>query len=440
MSWEVVLLAFLSCLLILMFTGIPVAFAFLTTSILASTLLFGFQTGVDRMVTSIPSFIGNYSLLPIPMFMLMGELLFQAKVATRTLDAVASVVGRIPGRLGVITMAGGTALGTLSGSAVATTSMLSRTLIPEMLHRGYSKSMSAGPILAAGGLAMIVPPSAMAVLVGTIGNISIGRLLIAGILPGLLLATLSITYIVVRCWRDPSQAPNYATPRISARERLLIVVRDILPLGLVVLVILGLIVRGIATPTEAAAFGVLAAAVLMVAYRTASLDAVVRSFIGTVRLSGMILLIMGGAAAYSQLLAFSGATRQLLALVTDLPVHPLVVIGAMILLVVLMGSPMEQVSILLITLPIFVPVVVALGYDAVWFGIIMLITMDMANLTPPLGLGLFAVKGAAPSSFSFGDVCRAAIPFIGVDFVAIALLMAFPAIVLFLPDLLLGAP
>lgn len=439
MSWELVLLAFIGCLLVLMFAGIPVAFAFLTTSILASTLMFGFETGINRMVTSIPSFIGNYSLLPIPLFVLMGELLFQAKVATRTLDAVAHVVGRIPGRLGVITMAGGTALGTLSGSAVATTSMLSRTLIPEMLERGYSKSMSAGPILAAGGLAMIIPPSAMAVLVGTIGNISIGRLLIGGILPGLLLATLSITYIVVRCWRDPSQAPNYPTPQISARERLFIVVRDILPLGGVVLVILGLIVRGIATPTEAAAFGVLAAAVLMVTYRAASLDAVVRSFIGTVRLSGMILLIMGGAAAYSQLLAFSGATRELLALVTDLPVHPLVVIGAMVLLVVLMGSPMEQVSILLITLPIFVPVVVALGYDPVWFGIIMLITMDMANLTPPLGLGLFAVKGAAPDSFSFADVCRAAVPFIGVDFAAIALMMAFPAIVLFLPDLLLGA-
>lgn len=439
MSWEIVLLAFISCLLLLMFTGMPVAFAFLMTSILASTLLFGFETGANRMVTSIPSFIGNYALLPIPMFILMGELLFQAKVATRTLDALAKVVGRIPGRLGVITMAGGTTLGTLSGSAVATTSMLSRTLIPEMQARGYSKTMSAGPILAAGGLAMIVPPSAMAVLVGTIGNISIGRLLIAGILPGILLATLSVTYIVVRCWRDPTQAPEYETPATSLGERLLVVVRDILPLGLVVLVILGLIVRGIATPTEAAAFGVVGAVVLMVAYGGASRDAVTKSFIGTVRISGMILLIMGGAAAYSQLLAFSGATRDLLALVTSLPVHPMVVIAAMVLLVVLMGSPMEQVSILLITLPVFVPVVVELGYDPVWFGIIMLITMDMANLTPPLGLGLFALKGSAPSSFSFGDVCRSAVPFLGVDFVAIALMMAFPVIVLALPDLLLGA-
>lgn len=439
MSWEIVLLAFLSCLLLLMFTGMPVAFAFLMTSIIASTLLFGVQNGANRVVTSIPSFIGNYALLPIPLFILMGELLFHARVATRTLDAFSKVVGRVPGRLGVITMAGGTALGTLSGSAVATTSMLSRTLIPEMQKRGYSKSMSAGPILAAGGLAMIIPPSAMAVLVGTIGNISIGRLLIGGILPGLLLATLSITYIVVRCLRDPSQAPDDDVPATSTGERLVVVLRDILPLTLVVVVILGLIVRGIATPTEAAAFGVIGAVVLMVAYGGATRAAVVESFIGTVRVSGMILLIMGGAAAYSQLLAFSGATRDLLDIVSGLPVHPMVIIAAMVLLVVAMGSPMEQVSILLITLPVFVPVVVALGYDPVWFGIIMLITMDMANLTPPLGLGLFAVKGSAPPSFSFGDVCRSAVPFLAIDFVAIALMMAFPAIVLALPNLLLGA-
>lgn len=164
----------------------------------------------------------------------------------------------------------------------------------------------------------------------------------------------------------------------------------------------------------------------------------IQSFIGTVRVSGMILLIMGGSAAYSQLLAFSGATRNLLELVTGLPVPPLLIIVAMVVLVVLMGSPMEQVSILLITLPVFVPVVEALGYDTVWFGIIILITMDMANLTPPLGLALFAVQGAAPKDYSFGDISRAAVPFLAVDFVAIALLMAFPAIVLVLPDLLLG--
>lgn len=436
MAWEFVLLSFLGVLLLLMLTGMPVAFAFLVTSLVASTLLFGFDTGANRVVTSIPSFIGNYSLLPIPLFILMGELLFHAKVATRTLDAVGRIVGRVPGRLGVITMAGGTALGTLSGSAVATTSMLSRTLIPEMKLRGYSKTMSAGPILAAGGLAMIVPPSAMAVLVGTIGNISIGALLIGGILPGLLLATLSTGYIVIRAWLDPSSAPEYDTPKVSLGERLLIFVRDILPLGLVVGLILGLIVLGIATPTEAAAFGVLGALVLMLAYGGASRSAILQSFIGTLRVSGMILLIMAGAAAYSQLLAFSGATRNLLDVVTGLPVPAVLIIAAMVLLVVLMGSPMEQVSILLITLPVFVPVVEALGYDTVWFGIIMLITMDMANLTPPLGLGLFALKGSAPN-FSFGDVCRAAVPFICVDFVAIALLMAFPAIVLVLPELLL---
>lgn len=437
MSWQLVLVAFLGTLLFLMLIGMPVAFAFLATSLLASTLLFGFDTGANRMVTSIPSFIGNYALLPIPLFILMGELLFQAGVATRTLDAIATVIGRIPGRLAVITVAGGTALGTLSGSAVATTSMLSRTLIPAMQQRGYSKTMSAGPILAAGGLAMIVPPSAMAVLVGTIGNISISALLIGGILPGLLLATLSIGYIVIRCWRDPSQAPAYDAPEVSLVQRGLVVVRDILPLGLIVLLILGLIVLGIATPTEAAAFGVVGAVALMLAYGGASRAAIVRSFVGTIKTSGMILLIMGGAAAYSQLLAFSGATRNLLDLVVDLPVPPLVIIVAMILLVVLMGSPMEQVSILLITLPVFIPVVEALGYDAVWFGIIILITMDMANLSPPLGLGLFAVKGAAPGTFSFGDICRSAVPFIGVDFVAIAALILFPGIVLALPELLL---
>jgi tripartite ATP-independent transporter DctM subunit len=436
-SWELVLVAFVGGLILLILTGMPVAFAFLTVSIFATTLFYGFDAGMSQMITSMPAMLGSFALVPIVLFIFMGELLYHAGLAGRTMDALSKVIGRIPGRLSVLTMAGGTTLSVLSGSAVATTSMLSSLLIPDMRERGYSKGMSAGPILGAGGLAMVMPPSAMAVLVGTIGNISIGRLLIGGIIPGLLLALIGVAYIIVRCWRDPSQAPAEDLARVGWGERSVVILRDIAPLGSVVVLIIGLIVLGIATPTEAAAFGVVGAYLLMLLYRRMNAKAMVDSVMGTVRISGMILLIMAAAAAYSQLMAVSGATRELLALATELPVSPMVIVIAMILMVIVMGSPLEQVSILLITLPVFVPVVIGLGYDPVWFGIIMLITMDLANLTPPLGLALYVVKGAAPDSFTFGDVSRAALPFIIVDLVVIALLLAVPELVTWLPDRLL---
>ena len=421
---------------ILLVSGMPVAFCFLVLNVIGVAFLWGGEAGLKQLTLSMFESVSSWSLLPVPLFIIMGEVMFHTGIAPLLIDAIDKWLGRLPGRLGLLAVGAGTLLSTLTGTSLASVAMLGSVLVPEMEKRGYKKSMCLGPILGTGGLAMMIPPSTLAVLLGCLGQISVGKLLIAIIVPGLLMATLYATYIISRCKLQPSVAPVYEVPAISLLEKITAVVRHILPLGLIVLAVTGTIFLGVATPTEAAAAGAFATFILAVAYRRLNWEVVKKSSLGTVQVTIMLFMIISGAKAFSQILAYTGATRGLIELAVGLPLAPIFIIVAMMVLVLIMGCFMDVVAMMMICLPVYIPVVNALGFDPVWFGVLFLLNVEMAATSPPFGLTLFVMKGVAPRDTTMGDIYRAGLPFLGCDLIVMALMIAFPAIALWLPGLM----
>jgi len=419
-----------------MATGLPVAFCFILINLIGVALLWGGETGLRQLILTMWHSLANFSYLPIPMFVLLGEVVFRSGMAMKAIDVVDKWLGHLPGRLGLLAVAVATLFSTMSGSTIATTAMLGGALVPEMEKRGYKKPITIGSVMGSGGLAMLIPPSGLAVIWAAIAQVSIGKILIAGIIPGLIIALFYATYIVGRCWLQPSIAPAYDITPTPLLKKLSLTAKYVLPLSLIVFMVTGLILLGIATPSESAAMGVLGSIILAAAYRKLNWGMMKDAIMVTVKISGMILLILSGAKAFSQVLAYTKATRELIAWVTSLSLDPIVVLISMIFIILFMGMFMSGPPIMMITLPIFMPIVSALGFDPVWFGLIFLINIEMGATTPPFGTLLFVMKGVAPPGTTMGDIVKAGIPFLICDAACMVLVIVFPALALWLPNLI----
>lgn len=420
----------------MMATGLPVAFCFLLINIIGAAIIWGGEKGLEQLSLSMWESVSTFSLLPIPMFVLMGELMFHTGMGFRMLDAIDKWLGRLPGRLALLSVGTATLFSVMSGSTTGTTAMLGSLLVPEMERRGYHRQISIGSVMGSGGLAMLIPPSALAILLASLAGISIAKLLIACIVPGLIIAFFYGIYIVGRCYLQPSIAPSYEVKPISLKEKALGTIKYALPLGLIIFLVLGLIFLGVATPSEAAAFGAFGTLIIGFLYRGLTLDVFKKALIGTMKITVMILIIITGAKAFSQLLAFTGATRSLVTFMLDLPLPPIHLIIVTQLTLLFMGTFMGAVPMMMITLPVFMPLVEALGFDPVWFGILFLINIEMGQTTPPFGLLLFVMKGVAPEGTTMGDIYKAGIPFLICDLATMGLIIAFPILALWLPRLM----
>lgn len=419
-----------------MLLGMPVAFAFLGVSVIGVTLYMGFETGLKQLSANATNAVTVFVLVPLPLFLLMGELFFRTGLAARVFDAFDRLFGRLPGRLSYLTVAGGTTFAALTGASMASTAMLGALMLPEMAKRGYKKHLAMGPILGTGGLAMVIPPSGLAVLLGSIARIDIGKLLIAGVLPGLLLAAMYVAVIYVQVKLDPDAAPQYAVERVSLGEKLRLVATNILPMGVIVFMVIGLILLGVATPSESAAFGVLGVLILAAAFGTLSVEAVRTSLLNALKVTAMVFLIITGSATFSQILALSGASSGMVRWATGQEVAPILLLLVMFAILLFLGMLMEQVSIMMLTVPIFFPLAQALGFDLIWFGVIMLLALEISLATPPFGLGLFVLMGVAPKGTSLLDVAVAALPYVGSAILLVLILIAVPEIATLLPGLM----
>ncbi|HVL56070.1 MAG TPA: TRAP transporter large permease [Burkholderiaceae bacterium] len=435
MDWTAALSLLAGGLVLLLVLGLPVAVAFFGINLVGAWIFLGGEIGLVQMTRNAVSAITNFSLAPIPLFILMGEILLHTGVALRAIDAIERVITRVPGRLSVVTVAGGTVFAALSGSTIANTAMLGRSLLPEMLRRGYHPTLAMGPIMATGGIAMLIPPSALAVLVGSLAGISISKLLVAGILPGLLMAILFFGYIVLRAKARPQDAPPDEAVPMSARERWRPFVVYVLPLSGILVVVVGSLLAGVAAPTESAALGAIASAIAAAAYRSLTWTALVTALRETAKTGVMILFIIVASTTFSQILSFSGATGGMVALIGQTGAEPFTVLLGMIVVLVVLGCFVDQVSMVMLTVPLFVPIANAVGIDLLWLGVVYLLTMEISFLTPPFGLLLFVMKGVAPPQYPIGVVYRAALPFLALEFVVLALLIAFPPLGLWLPSL-----
>lgn len=435
MDWWIVMIILFGGLVVFMLTGMPIAFAFVIFNFIGVLYLMGIA-GFEQVILSIFDALTKFTLVPVPMFILMGCVIFYSGMANRIIGVVDEWIGRLPGRLSLLAVASGTIFAALTGSTMGSTAMLGTLLVPEMRKRGYASSMYLGPIMAAGGLAMIIPPSALGVILGSLASINIGQLLIGGVLPGLLIATLYSLYIVIRCRFQPVLAPSYPVAPTPLFTKLLNVAKYVLPLVFIIFAVLGSMFVGVATPTEAAALGAFTSFVLAAVYRKLNWKVTRDTVKTTIEITAMAFMIIAGSNVFSQIMAFSGVSRSLVQVVTSAQIAPILILIGMQIILLFLGCFMEQVAMMMITLPIFMPVVNALHFDPIWFGIMMLINLEVGMLTPPFGMVLFVMKGVAPKDVTMGEVYRAAIPFVVLDVLSIAIIMAFPKIATFLPSIM----
>jgi tripartite ATP-independent transporter DctM subunit len=294
-----------------------------------------------------------------------------------------------------------------------------------------------GPIMAIGGVDMLIPPSALTVLLGSLAGISISELLIAGIVPGALLSLLFVGWIVLRASLDPSLAPPFEHPSLPAWERWKPLLLYVLPLVLIFVVVVAAMAAGWATPTEAAAIGAVATVLVAWIYRALSWSNLMRALMGTAGISGIILFIIVGATTFAQILTFSGATNGLVEAIREANLAPWLVLGAMMLILLVLGCFVDQVSMMLICLPFFMPLVATYGFDPVWFGVLFLMCMQLGLLTPPFGMLLFTMKSVAPREIEMQQVWRAVTPYVLMGVAGLALLLAFPPLATWLPKVLI---
>jgi len=435
MEWFEALALLLGTIILLMAIGMPVALAFLAANIVGAWVFMGGERGVTQLLNNGLGSLTKYALMPIPLFLLMGEIFFHTGLGGRMFNAIDKLLGRLPGRLSYVTVMGGTAFSTLSGSSMGSTALLGSLMVPEMTRRGYKSHMSIGPILGTGGLAIIIPPSALAVLLATLAQIDVAALLIAGVVPGLILAGFYIGTIWLQTRMDPQAAPAYDVEPMSLWQRLALLMTEVVPMVGVMVVIIALMIQGFVTPSEAAAFGALGVLVLAFVFRCLTWEAAKKSVIGALRVTLMAYLIVFGSATFSQLLAFSGASRGLVNWAISFELAPLAMLMVMFAVLLLLGMFMEQISIMLLTVPIFFPLAQTLGFDPIWFGLIMLLSLEISFTTPPFGLLLFVMKGVAPAGTTMREIYTSAFPFIFCSLVLVALLIAFPNLALWLPGL-----
>ncbi|RAH36415.1 TRAP transporter large permease [Halomonas sp. SL1] len=429
MDWWLTLLLLMGPLLLLMMLGMPVAFAFLVVNLVGAYVLLGGMSGVEQLVINTTGALTSFTLVPIAMFMIMGEVMFRSGIANDLLDTLDKWFGKLRGRLAFMAVGGGVLFSTLTGNSMGSIALLGSSLVPEMEKRGYQKPMSLGPVLGSAGLAIMIPPSSLAVVLGVVAELPIGRLLIAIILPGLLMAVLYTIYILGRCTLQPEVAPSFDVAPTPVRVKLEAGARNILPIGIIVFAVVGVIFLGLATPTEAAASGAVATVLLALLKRRLNLDIFKSSMFESAAISVMVLLIVAGAIAFTQLLSFTGATFGLMDAVLGLPFGDKTIVLAMVLTIVVLGMFMGPLPIMMITLPIFVPVVEQFGFDPLWFAVLFLIAIETGSTSPPLGAALFVMKAVAPEGTRMGSIYRAAVPFLVCDFLAIAIVFAFPEIV-----------
>ena len=431
MVWWAILLTGIAILVGLFLTGVPIFLAFMIMIISGVVFMFG-DAAFGMVVNSMYETGTLAALGTVPLFILLGEILFRSGSMEVLLDSIDKLVGRVRGRGYVLSISLSTVLGALSGSGIAVAAMLGRSLLPMMRRRGYDTKLSIGTILAGACLAPIIPPSILAIIVGTLADVSIASLLIAGVLPGLLLAVLFVTACLIKVRINPELAPveeNVETVDLRGKLK---AVLGLLPFTVIIFMVMGLIMLGIATPSESAATGVLGAILTAAYYRKLSFRMLYEAIGEAALLASVILLILASAVMFTQLLAFTGATRALTEVITSMDVSAPMMFFLMMLIPFILCMFIDQLGLMLVIIPIYLPIIKVMEFDPVWFWLLFLLNITLGAITPPFGYIMFAVKGAAPD-VPMKDIFNASWLFVILTLIGMVLMAVFPDIVTLLP-------
>lgn len=429
---------------VLLATGVPVVFALGGVAISLTILLYGFDATLGLYLSTWDTFTSQM-LLAIPLFLLMASVLQHSGIADDAYDMFHKWMGGLNGGLAMGTVLICTIFAAVTGTSGAATVSMGLIAIPSMLKRGYNKHLATGGVAAGGVLGILIPPSIIMILYSLIAHLSIGRMFMGGILPGLVASFLYCLYIGIRCWRNPKLGPALpAEERATWGAKLVSLRALILPLLLIVSV-LGSIWFGIATPTEAAAVGAFGAYVAAAIHRRLNWTLLKTTTLPTLRLCGMVFWIVAGAFAFSNLYTQMGARGLIEDIVTGLEVNRWVIMAFMQFSILILGCLMDDFAIIMLTTPIYLPIVNFLGFNPLWYGILFIVNMNIGYLSPPFGYNLFYLRGLAPyikeqtgQDLTMVDLYRSVIPFIGLQIIVLALVMIFPMLATWLPSMMFG--
>ncbi|WP_372986914.1 TRAP transporter large permease subunit [Marinobacter sp.] len=434
MSIEALTLLFFGALLFFLLLGLPLAFVLGGVSVVFLYFTWGFDS-FYMVASQIWGTMESFTLVAIPLFVFMAMILERTGVARDLYRMMHLWCGGLRGGLALGTLGICAVFAAMVGISGAAVVAMGTIALPSMLERGYDKSMALGVINTGGGWGILIPPSILMILYALITGVSVGQMFAAGIMPGILLMVLTAIYIIVRCHLQPELAPALPKEeRGTWPEKFRALRAVLLPIGVVVMV-LGSIIGGITTPTEAAAMGVLGALISAAVYKQFKWSILQEAAIRTFKLTGMIMWILFAAHAFSAAYQSMGAQELIESLMNMVPGGPWGIIIAMMVIVFLLAMVLDPVGIMLITLPVFMPIVESLGFDPIWFGILFVINMEIGYMTPPFGFNLFYLKGIVPPSITMKDIYKSIIPFVIVEIIGIILIMIFPEIATWLPDL-----
>jgi tripartite ATP-independent transporter DctM subunit len=435
-EWYWILTIIIVLLLAFFVSGMYVAIAFLAVDIIGLIWFVGGEKGLHLLTTSMYDSVANYNMTPLPLYLLMAEILFESGVVGICLDAIDNLIGKVKARLNIVVIVAGAVFGAISGVGMGTTAMLGRTLAPEMQKRGYDLRLGSGCIMGAGVLTALIPPSSLAVLVGSLAGVSVAKMLVGGLIPGIVLTIIYIAYVIIAVQIKPTLAPPPVTKNISLSKRA-ISFGYLIPLVVIVFLVLGTMQLGIATPTEAAALGVLGSIIIIPIYKLNPFTSFKKAIMPTFETTVMLLIIFAGSKAFSQILSITGSTSGLAHLATGADVSPIVLFFLMQLVVFFLGMFIDQSSIMMICIPIFIPVVNALQFDPLLFWLVFLVNIITGAITPPFGMLLFTAKSVIPQA-SMRDIYMAGIPFAIISVIFMVIMVAYPPMSTWLPNVMRG--
>lgn len=409
----------------------PVGFAMAAVGLVGFSYLVSPEAGLSIVARDVFHTFSSYSLTVIPMFVLMGSIAFASGMSRRLYDAGYSLVGRLRGGLAMATVVGCAGFAAICGSTNATAAAMGRVSLPEMKRYNYADSLATGSVAAAGSLGILIPPSTIFIIYGIMTEQSIGKLFVAGVFPGLLLASLFIIVVALVCWRDPSLAPTGAATNWKEKIAGLTGISEMLVLfGLVI----GGLFLGWFSPTQAGGAGAAGALLIGLVRRQLTWQGFLGAVKDALRITCMVMIIITGAVVFGHFMAVAKIPLILAAWVVGLPLPPVAVMGVIVLIYLLGGCFMDALALITLTIPIFYPAVLALGFDPIWFGVIIVLVTEMGVITPPVGVNVYVIKGIA-EGVPLETIFKGILPFLGALAVAIGILMAFPQIATYLPSL-----
>lgn len=430
--------ALLGVMFALLLSGLWIGFALLATGLagmllaktsLPPTISIWTKAG-DLLANSVWNSLNSWTLSALPLFVLMGEILYRTAIARKLLSGLAPWLSWLPGRLLHVNVVACSLFAAISGSSAATTATVGKITYRELTARGYNKGLALGSLAGAGTLGFLIPPSLIMIIYGVLADTSIGQLFMAGILPGLLMAACFSCWIAVRTLLEPGLVPQRGEAYSWSHR--LVAVRDLGPVAGLILLVLGGIYTGLATPTEAAALGVVGALAVAAWSRDLSWEGLRAALLATVRTTAMICCIIAGAAFLSQVVGFLGLARKLSEAIAALGLPPLALLAVVALMYLFLGMILDGISMVVMTLPIVLPIMVRAGFDPLWFGIFLVIMVELAQITPPVGFSLFVLQHI--SGEDIPAIIRHSVPFFAILLLVTVLLTVFPQIVFFLPQ------